>query len=204
MHTHVAHTSHDTTKSSYRGEDPAHPQGPAKGQQHVGLRPAGNPQIAWGRLHVDGLRRRFKLFGDGIGKRARFCRQRKTGIKCDTDQDQSDPQDDFFHGASLINLVINTYILSIKNTLRKLISAKRSQVEGLSSHSGLLSAWYRLKHEETRDYPEENADRSRCDSKSARHGAKDHEPRAQCRACFCSYLRQSSGRSGYGCGNSCF
>ena len=130
MHTHVAHTGHDAAKSSYRGEDPAHPQGPAEGQQHVGLRPAGNPQIAGGRLHVDGLRRRFKLFGDGIGKRARFCRQRKTGIKCDTDQDQSGPQDDFFHGASLINLIINTYILSIRNTLCKPISAWRAQVEG--------------------------------------------------------------------------
>lgn len=93
-------------KAPHCGEDPAHPQGPAEGQQHIGLRPAGDTEITGNRLHVDGLRRRFKLPGDGSGKRARVRRCGKPCAKPDTQYAQGDPQNDFFHGASLSNLII--------------------------------------------------------------------------------------------------
>ena len=46
VNAHVPHSSHNTTKGAHSGEDPAHPQGPAKGQQGAHMRSAGNAQIA--------------------------------------------------------------------------------------------------------------------------------------------------------------
>ena len=79
VHGHVAHASHNAAKSAHGGENPAHPQGPAKGQNHVDLGAAGNTQIAGFGLHVQGFRGGFHLFGYGIGKHAAVGGKRGAG-----------------------------------------------------------------------------------------------------------------------------
>ena len=79
MHGHVAHASHNAAKSAHGGENPAHPQGPAKGQNHVDLGAAGDAEIAGFSLHIDGIGGGFHLFGDGIGKHTAVSGKGDTG-----------------------------------------------------------------------------------------------------------------------------
>ena len=71
MHAHVSHARHNTAKSANGGENPAHPQGPAKGKNHVDFWAAGYTKIASFGSGIISFGGHFDLLGNGLPQTSR-------------------------------------------------------------------------------------------------------------------------------------